>query len=103
MWNIQCPDRKKSLQADALTLITDGKEIYYICDICSGIHNIIKNNEKEISDGHQKCGIANRRDGHEQIDLQEQIGQCKLQSPYCHAGSLRTIASGGKSRKVQQH
>jgi len=103
MWNIQCPDRKESLTADALTIITDGKEIYYLCDVCHGIHNIIKNPKKVIINGNQECGIENRRDGYEQIDIQKQIRQHQLQSPHCNAGCFRAITGSGKSRKIQQH
>jgi len=103
MWNIQCPDRNESQTADALTIITDGKEIYYLCDVCHGIHNIIKNPKKVLNNGNQKCGIENRRDGNEQIDLQKQVRQHQLQSPYSDAGRICTIAGSRKSRKVQQH
>jgi len=103
MWEIKCPDRKERLTADALTLITDGKEIYYLCDVCHGIHNIIKNPKKVLNNGNQKCGIEDRRNGDEQIDLQEQVGKYQLQSPHCNAGCICTATSGSKSRKIQQH
>lgn len=38
MFKVECGQAGRQKEVEVLEIVTDGKEIYYVCPVCSGLH-----------------------------------------------------------------